>query len=71
MTIESIQNEAHANGKEAVQIASWVKMNLWGLRQQYAQELDKKCRMGTILFAKGDLIQLIHNAGDFEQQCYL
>ncbi len=24
--------------------------------------------MGMILFAKGDLIQLIHNAGEFEQQ---
>ncbi len=28
-------------------------------------------RHGEILFAKGDLIQLIHNAGDFEQQGYL
>ncbi len=46
-------------------------MNLQGLRQHYAQELEKKCGMGMILFAKGDLIQLIHNAGDFEQQGYL
>ncbi len=37
-------------------------------RWRYAQELEKKCGMGTILFTKGDLIQLIHNAGEFEQQ---
>ncbi len=43
-------------------------MNLRGLRQRYAQELEKKCSMGTILFAKGDLIQLIRNVGDFNQQ---
>ncbi len=61
VTIESIQNEALANGKEAVQVASWIKMNLRGLRQRYAQELEKKCSMGMILFAKGDLIQLICN----------
>ncbi len=58
VTIESIQDEAHTNGKEAVQVASWVKMNLWDLWQRYAQEWEKKCSMGTILFTKGDLIQL-------------
>ncbi len=31
-------------------------------------ELEKKCGMGMILFTKGDLIQLIHNAGDFDLQ---
>ncbi len=68
VTIQSIQDEAHHNGKGADQIASWIKMNLRGLQQRYAQELEKKCGMGMILFAKGDLIQLIRNAGDFDQQ---
>ncbi len=67
VTIQSIQNEVAKNGKVADQIASWAKMNLRGLRQRYAQELEK-CGMGMILFAKGDLIQLIRNAGDFNQQ---
>ncbi len=43
-------------------------MNQWGLRQRYAQELERKCGTGTILFAKGDLFQLIWNVGGFEQQ---
>ncbi len=68
VTIQSIQNEAMKNGRGADQMASWIKMNLWGLRQHYAQELEKKCSMGMILFAKSDLIQLIHNVGDFQQQ---
>ncbi len=68
VTIQSIQNDAVKHGKCADQVASWIKMNLRGLRQRYAQELEKKCGMGMILFAKGDLIQLICNVGDFEQQ---
>ncbi len=68
VTIQSIQNDARKNGKLADQVASWVKMNMRGLRQRYAQELEKKCGTGTILFTKGDLIQLIKNVGDFEQQ---
>ncbi len=55
VTIDSI----HQNGKDATQIASWVKINLRALWQLYAQELEKKCGMGTILFTKGNLIQLI------------
>ncbi len=61
--MQSIQNEARKNGRVADQLASWVKMNQRGLRQRYAQELEKKCSTGTILFAKGDLYQLIHNVG--------
>ncbi len=68
VTIDSIQALAHQNGKDAMQVASWVKINLWGLRQRYAQELERKCGTGTILFAKGDLIQLIQNAGNFDLQ---
>ncbi len=68
VTIDSIQALAHDSGKDATQVASWVKINLWGLQQRYAQELEKKCGMGTILFAKGDLIQLIRNVGDFDLQ---
>ncbi len=52
-------------------MAAWIKMNLWGLRQRYAQELEWKCGTGTILFAKGDLYQVIKNAGGFEQQALL
>ncbi len=33
VTIDSIQTEAHNNGKYTVQIASWVKINLRGLQQ--------------------------------------
>ncbi len=33
VTIDSIQTEARNNGKDMVQIASWVKINLRGLQQ--------------------------------------
>ncbi len=66
--IQSVQTEVIKNGKSADQMASWIKMNLRGLRQRYAEELEKKCSTGMIMFAKGDLIQLIRNAGDFDQQ---
>ncbi len=68
VTIKSIQTEARKNNQLAEQVAAWIKVNQWGLRQHYAQELKKKCSTGTILFAKGDLFQLIQNAGGFEQQ---
>ncbi len=42
VTIQSIQSEAAKNGKIADQIASWIKMNLRGIRQRYALELKKK-----------------------------
>ncbi len=51
-----------------MQVASWVKINMRALRQRYAQELEAKCSHGTILFTKGDLIQLIQNVADFDPQ---
>ncbi len=59
VTIRSIQTDARKHNRPAEQISAWIKMNQWGLRQHYAQELEKKCGTGTILFAKGDLFQLI------------
>ncbi len=56
VTMDSIQAEAHNHGKDVAQVASWVMINLRGLWQRYAQELEKKCSTRTILFAKGDLI---------------
>ncbi len=52
-------------------MAAWVQINRRGLRQRYAQELERKCGMGTILFGKGDLFQLIKNARGFEQNSAL
>ncbi len=52
-------------------MAAWVLMNFRGLRQRYAQDLEMKCGTGAILFSKGDLYQLIKNAGGFEQQALL
>ncbi|MCP4547104.1 MAG: hypothetical protein GY835_11615 [bacterium] len=68
VTIRSIQTNTRKHNRPAEQISAWIKMNQRGLRQRYAQELEKKCGTGTILFAKGDLFQLIHNAGGFKQQ---
>ncbi len=52
-------------------MVAWIKINEWGLRQQYAQELERTCGTGTILFRKGDLLQLIKNARGFEQNAAL
>ncbi len=68
VTIRSIQTDARKHDQPAEQISAWIKMNQRGLRQRYTHELEKKCGTGTILFAKGDLFQLIQNAGGFEQQ---
>ncbi len=38
---------------------------------RYAQDLERKCGTGSILFSKGDLFQLIKTAGGFEQQSLL
>ncbi len=38
------------------------------LRQRYAEELEEKCGQGTIIFVKGDLIQLIQKVANFDPQ---
>ncbi len=71
VVIKSILDDARKHHRSAQQMAAWIKVNLRGLWQRYAQDLERKCGSGTILFAKGDLIQLIKNAGGFEQQAPL
>ncbi len=71
VVVQSILADARKHNRPVQQMAAWVVMNLWGLRQRYAQELERRCGTGTILFAKGDLFQLIKNAGGFEQQVAL
>ncbi len=71
MVIQSIQADARKHNWPAQQMAAWIKINLQGLRQRYAQELERKCSTGTIVFAKGDLYQLIKNAGGFKQRSAL
>ncbi len=51
-----------------MQVASWVKINMRALRQRYAQEMEEKCGQGMILFAKGNLIQLIQKVANFDLQ---
>ncbi len=63
VVVQSILTDTRKHNRLAQQMAAWIKMNLRGLRMQYAQELERKCGTGTILFAKGDLYQLIKNAG--------
>ncbi len=66
VTMDSIQAEVHQHGQDAMQVASWVKINMRALRQRYAQELERKCSQGTILFVKGNLIQLIWEVAHFD-----
>ncbi len=71
VVIQSVLNDARKHNRPAQQMAAWIKTNERGLMQCYAQDLEKKCGTGTILFAKGDLYQLIKNVGGFEQQSTL
>ncbi|MCP4539772.1 MAG: hypothetical protein GY832_21755, partial [Chloroflexi bacterium] len=71
VVIQSVLNDARKHNRPAQQMVAWIKINERGLLQCYAQELEKKCGTGTILFAKGDLYQLIKNAGGFKQQSTL
>ncbi len=71
VVIQSIPNEARKHNRLAQQMAAWIQINERGLRQRYAQELERKCGTGNILFMKGDILQLIKNAGGFEQQAAL
>ncbi len=68
VVVRSILSAARKERRPAQQVAAWVVMNYCGLRQRYAQDLELKCGTGAILFIKGDLYQLIKNAGGFEQQ---
>ncbi len=68
VVIQSVLIEAQKNHRPAQQMAAWIEINKQGLRMCYAQELEWRCAMGSILFSKGDLFQLIKNVGGFEQQ---
>ncbi|MCP4545791.1 MAG: hypothetical protein GY835_04910, partial [bacterium] len=71
VTIESIKKEADKLRWPAQQMMAWIHINRRGLLQRYAQEFERKCGMGTVMFCKGDLFQLIKNAGGFEQNLAL
>ncbi len=66
ITVSSIQEDAQRHGIVADQIASWVCINERALHQRYAQELEEKCTLGMVIFAKGDLILLIRKVGEFD-----
>ncbi len=71
VVIESIQRDAGEKRRPAKQMAAWIQINQQGLLQRYAQELERRCGMGTVLFGKGDLFQLVKNAGGFKQRSAL
>ncbi|MCP4547130.1 MAG: hypothetical protein GY835_11745, partial [bacterium] len=71
VVIDSVRQEAAKMRRPADQMMAWIQMNLCGLLQRYAQEFEKKCGMGATVFCKGDLFQLIKNAGGFEQNTAL
>ncbi|MCP4548021.1 MAG: hypothetical protein GY835_16270, partial [bacterium] len=65
--LDSIQREADKNRQPCKQMIAWIRINKRGLLQRYAQEFERKCGTGTIIYCKGDLFQLIKNAGGFVQ----
>ncbi len=65
VTINSILEEARKKGLVADQMAAWVHINEWSICQRYAQKLEEECSSGMVLFAKGDIIMCIKQAGGF------
>ncbi len=69
--IQNVLDEARKQNRPAQQMVAWIQINKRGLRMCYAQDLERKCRTGSILFSRGDLFQLIKTVGGFEQHSIL
>ncbi len=71
VVVPSVLEQARKQNRPAQQMAAWIIINKRGLRMRYAQDLEQRCRTGSILFTKGDLFQLIKTVGGFEQNSIL
>ncbi len=53
ITINSILEDAQKNGVVADQMAAWICLNDWALRQRYMQQLEEMCSSRAVIFVKG------------------